>query len=120
MPPPCAPPMLELRWGRGTDVAREAADLILLDNQFTSAVAAIRLGRRIYANIRKAVVFIISVHVPILGLSIIPVIVGDWPRLLLPLHIVFLEFVIDPSCTLVFEAEQEDSLWNAQTTEKSE
>ncbi len=96
--------------GRGTDVAREAADLVLLDDQFTSIVAAIRLGRRIYANIRKAVVFIISVHVPIVGLSIIPVIAGDWPLLLLPLHIVFLEFVIDPSCTLVFEAERADPL----------
>lgn len=96
--------------GRGTDAAPETADLPLLDDQFTSIVAPIRPGRRIYANVRKAVVFIISVHVPIVGLSIIPVIAGDWPILLLPLHIVFLEFVIDPSCTLVFEPERADPL----------
>jgi Ca2+-transporting ATPase len=94
--------------GRGTDVAREAADLVLLDDDFSSIVGAIRLGRRIYDNIRKAIVFIFAVHVPIIGLSMIPVLKGDWPLLLMPLHIVFLEFVIDPSCTLVFEAEAGD------------
>ena len=94
--------------GRGTDVAREAADLVLMDDDFLSIVGAIRLGRRIYDNIRKAIAFIFAVHVPIVGLSMIPVMEGDWPLLLMPLHIVFLEFVIDPSCTLVFEAEAGD------------
>ena len=94
--------------GRGTDVAREAADLVLMDDDFSSIVGAIRLGRRIYDNIRKAIAFIFAVHVPIVGLSMIPVMEGDWPLLLMPLHIVFLEFVIDPSCTLVFEAEAGD------------
>ena len=91
--------------GRGTDVAREAASLVLLDDDFSSIVAAIRLGRRIYDNIRKAVGFILAVHVPIAGLSMIPVFFADWPLLLLPIHIVFLELIIDPACSLVFEAE---------------
>ncbi|MBK8482335.1 MAG: cation-translocating P-type ATPase [Proteobacteria bacterium] len=91
---------------RGTDVAREAAALVLLDDDFSSIVAAVRLGRRIFDNIRKAVAFILAVHVPIAGLSMIPVLLGDWPLLLLPVHIVFLELVIDPSCSLVYEAEE--------------
>lgn len=91
--------------GRGTDVARESASLVLLDDDFSSIVAAIRLGRRIFDNIKKAVAFILTVHVPIAGLSMIPVFFGDWPLLLLPIHIVFLELIIDPSCSLIFEAE---------------
>jgi len=92
--------------GRGTDVAREAASLVLLDDDFSSIVAAIRLGRSIFDNIKKAVTFIVAVHVPIVGLSMIPVFVPSWPLLLFPVHIVFLELVIDPSCTLIFEAEE--------------
>lgn len=94
---------------RGTEVAREAAALILLDDAFESIVAAIRQGRRIYANIVKASRFILAVHVPIAGLSMLPVLMGDWPLILLPVHIVFLEFIIDPSCALIFESEREDS-----------
>jgi Ca2+-transporting ATPase len=94
---------------RGSDVAREAADLVLLDDSFESLVEAVRLGRRIYANIRKATSFILAVHVPIAGLSLLPVLAGDWPLLLLPVHIVFLELVIDPTCALVFEAERADA-----------
>ena len=91
--------------GRGTDVAREAASLVLLDDDFSSIVGAIRRGRTIYDNIKKAIVFTIAVHIPIAGLSMIPVFFAGWPLLLLPIHIVFLELVIDPSCSLVFEAE---------------
>jgi Ca2+-transporting ATPase len=91
--------------GRGTDVAREAADLVVLDDDFASIVVAIRLGRRIFDNIRKAIAFTFAVHVPIAGLSMLPVFLADWPLLLLPTHIVFLELIIDPSCSLVFEAE---------------
>ena len=92
--------------GRGTDVARESASLVLLDDAFSSIVAAVRLGRRIYDNIRKATAFIVAVHVPIAGLSMIPVLLPTWPLLLLPVHIVFLELIIDPACSLVFEAER--------------
>ncbi len=92
--------------GRGTDVAREAASLVLLDDEFSSIVAAIRLGRRIYDNIRKATAFILAVHIPIAGLSMLPVFIPGWPLLLLPVHIAFLQLVIDPSCSLIFEAEE--------------
>lgn len=95
--------------GRGTDVAREVASLVLLDDDFSSIVAAVRLGRRIYDNIRKAIVFIVAVHVPIAGLSMIPVFVPGWPLLLLPVHIALLELIIDPSCSLIFEAEQPEA-----------
>lgn len=91
--------------GRGTDVAREAASLVLLDDEFSSIVAAVKLGRRIYDNIRKAIIFVVAVHVPIAGLSIVPVLMPGWPLLLLPVHIALLELIIDPSCTLIFEAE---------------
>ena len=95
--------------GRGTDVAREAASLVLLDDDFSSIVAAIRLGRRIFDNIKKAIVFIVAVHVPIAGLSILPVFFAGWPLLMLPVHIVFLELIIDPSCSLIFEAEHAEA-----------
>jgi len=92
---------------RGTDVAREAADLVLLDDDFSSIVKAIRLGRRIFDNLKKAIAYIISVHVPIAGAALVPVFMG-WPIILYPAHIVFLELVIDPACSLVFEAESEE------------
>lgn len=95
--------------GRGTDVAREAASLVLLNDDFSSIVAAVRLGRRIFDNIKKAIAFILAVHVPIAGLSILPVFFGDWPLLLLPVHIGFLELIIDPSCSLIFEAEDAEA-----------
>ncbi|MBP7121167.1 MAG: cation-translocating P-type ATPase [Methanolinea sp.] len=93
--------------GRGTDVAREASALVLLDDNFASIVAGIRMGRRIYANLRKAMAYIISIHVPIAGLSLFPVLLG-WPLILLPVQIVFLELIIDPACSVVFEAEREE------------
>ncbi len=90
--------------GRGTDVARESASLVLLDDDFDSIVQAVRMGRRIFDNLKKAMMFIFSVHVPIAGLSLIPVIF-EWPLALFPVHIVFLELIIDPACSIVFEAE---------------
>jgi len=93
--------------GRGTDVAREAAGLVVLDDDFTSIVAAIRLGRRIFDNLRKAMAYIFAVHVPIAGLSLVPVLVG-WPLVLFPVHIVFMELIIDPASSTVFEAEPEE------------
>ena len=89
---------------RGTDVAREASDLVLLNDDFSSIVIAVRYGRRVFANLRKAIVFVVAVHVPIVGLSLVPVFVG-WPILLLPVHILFLQLIIDPACSVVFEAE---------------
>ena len=90
---------------RGTDVAREAASLVLVDDEFTSLVAAIGMGRRIYENIRSAMSYLVAVHIPLAGAVLLPLLLG-WPLLLFPLHVVFLEFVIDPACSLVFEREQ--------------
>ncbi|HET7885392.1 MAG TPA: cation-translocating P-type ATPase [Bradyrhizobium sp.] len=93
--------------GRGTDVAREASSIVLLDDDFGSIATAIRLGRRIYDNLRKAMTFIVAVHVPIAGLALLPLIIG-LPIIFGPLHIAFLELIIDPVCSLVFEAEKEE------------
>jgi Ca2+-transporting ATPase len=93
--------------GRGTDVAREASSIVLLDDDFGSIFTAVRLGRRIYDNLRKAVSFILAVHVPIAGLALLPLVFG-LPIIFSPIHIVFLEMIIDPVCSLVFEAEGEE------------
>ena len=93
--------------GRGADVAREAAALVLLDDAFESIVAAIRMGRRIFDNLRKALSYILAVHVPIAGLALIPLLLG-WPIVFYPVHIVFLELIIDPACSIAFEAEPEE------------
>ena len=92
---------------RGTDVAREAAALVLLEDDFGSVVETVRMGRRIYENIRNAMRYIIAVHVPTVGMSFLPLVLG-WPLLLFPVHIVFLEFVIDPACSVAFEAEDNE------------
>jgi Ca2+-transporting ATPase len=89
---------------RGTEVAREAAALVLLNDDFSSLLTAVRYGRRVFANLRKAIVFVVAVHVPIVGLSIAPLLFG-WPLLLTPVHILFLQLIIDPACSVVFEAE---------------
>lgn len=92
---------------RGTDVAREAASLVLLDDDFSSIVRAVRLGRRIFDNLQKAMAYILAIHVPIAGMSLLPVLL-KWPLVLFPVHIVFLELVIDPACSIAFEAEPEE------------
>lgn len=92
---------------RGTDVAREAASIVLLDDNFASIVQGVRVGRRIFANLQKAMMYLLIVHMPIITLSLFPVFLG-WSLVLLPIHIVFIEFVIDPSCTLIFEGEDEE------------
>lgn len=93
--------------GRGTDVAREASAIVLLDDDFGSIVKAIRMGRRIYDNLRKAMGFIVAVHIPIAGLALLPLLTG-MPLLLGPIHIAFLEMIIDPVCSLAFEAEEDE------------
>jgi Ca2+-transporting ATPase len=92
---------------RGTDVAREASSIVLLDDDFSSIVKAIRMGRRIFDNLKKAMTYILAIHVPIAGMSLLPVLF-NWPLVLLPFHIVFLELIIDPACSIVFEAEPEE------------
>ncbi|MDE2485986.1 MAG: cation-translocating P-type ATPase [Alphaproteobacteria bacterium] len=89
---------------RGTDVAREAAALVLLDDSFASIVGGVRLGRRIFVNLRRALTYVTAIHVPIAGLALLPILFG-LPQLLFPMHVVLLELAIDPICALVFEGE---------------
>lgn len=92
----------------GTDVAREASSLVLMDDNFSSIVAAVRMGRRIFDNLQKAFGYTFAIHVPIAGLSLIPILLGNFPIILWPVHIVFLELIIDPACSIIFEAEKEE------------
>lgn len=92
----------------GTDVARQAAALVLLDDNFSSLVAAIRIGRRVYSNIKRAMVYTLGAHIPIIGMTLIPVLC-KWPLMFYPIHIVFLEMIINPACSIVFEAEDEEA-----------
>ena len=93
---------------KGTDVAREAASLVLMDDNFASIVGAVKMGRKIFDNLQKALGYIFAIHVPIAGLSLIPVLFADLPLILWPVHIVFLELIIDPACSMIFEAEKEE------------
>ena len=93
--------------GRGTDVAREAAALVVLDDDFSSIVQAIRSGRRVFDNLKNAMAYILAIHVPIAGMSLLPVLLQA-PLLLLPIHIALLHLIIEPACSVVFEAEPED------------
>jgi len=93
---------------RGTDVAREASSLVLTDDNFSSIVGAVRMGRRIFDNMQKAFGYIFAIHVPIAGLSMIPVFFSDAPLLLFPVHVAFLELIIDPACSVIFESEKEE------------
>ncbi len=94
--------------GRGTDVARESASLVLLDDDFNSIVGAVKMGRRIFDNLKKAMSYIFSIHVPIAGLSLLPLLINK-DLILFPIHIVFLQLIIDPACSVVFEAEKEEA-----------
>lgn len=93
---------------KGTDVAREASSLVLLDDNFASIVSAIRLGRKIFDNLQKAMSYIIAIHIPIIGLTLLPAFFSSLPILLMPLHIVLMELIIDPICSIAFEHEQEE------------
>ena len=93
---------------RGTDVAREAGQLVLLHDDFTSLAAAVRIGRRVVDNLRKALAYLLAIHLPILGLTLVPIALS-WPLVLLPAHIAFLHLIIDPASSVAFEAEPEEA-----------
>lgn len=93
---------------KGTDVAREASSLVLMDDNFASIVGGIRLGRRIFDNLQKALGYTFAIHVPIAGLSLLPILMGNYPLILMPVHIVFLELIINPTCAIIFEAEKDE------------
>lgn len=90
------------------DVAREASSLVLLNDDFSSIVNAIRQGRQIYDNLQKAVAYVVAVHVPIAGAAFVPLLFG-LPPMLTPIHILFLEMIIDPACAIVFETEASEA-----------
>ncbi|PKN80393.1 MAG: ATPase [Candidatus Cloacimonetes bacterium HGW-Cloacimonetes-1] len=94
---------------RGTDVAREASSLVLIDDDFSSIVSAVKMGRRVFDNLQKAIAYILSIHVPIAGMALLPVLIKGYPLVFLPIHIVFLELIIDPACSVVFEMEKEEA-----------
>jgi Ca2+-transporting ATPase len=94
--------------GKGTDVAREASSLVLLDDNFSSIVSAVKLGRRIYDNLQKAMSYIIAIHIPIIVLTLLPAFFPSLPIIFWPLHVVFLEMIIDPVCSIAFESEKEE------------
>lgn len=94
--------------GRGTDVAREAAGLVITDDDFTAIVDGVRMGRGLFDRLRRAMSFIVAVHVPIFGMALLPLVNGDWPLVLLPIQLAILELVIDPTCSIVFEADRSD------------
>ncbi|EKD24851.1 MAG: hypothetical protein ACD_80C00146G0006 [uncultured bacterium (gcode 4)] len=93
---------------RGTDVAREASAIVLLDDDFSSIVRGVRMGRKIFDNLKKAMIYIVSVHIPIAGMAILPILFWR-PIILYPVHIVFMELLIDPACSIIFEWEKEES-----------
>jgi Ca2+-transporting ATPase len=93
---------------RGTDVAREAADLVLVDDNFASIVRGIRVGRRIFGNLQKSMRYIFAIHIPIAGMALTPMVMA-WPALMLPLHVALLELIIDPACSIAFENEPADA-----------
>jgi len=93
---------------RGTDVAREAAAVVLLEDDFAALVHGIRMGRRVVDNLKKALAYILAVHLPIVGLTLVPIAMG-WPLVLMPIHVAFLHLVIDPACSVVFESQLEEA-----------
>ncbi len=105
---------------KGTDVAREASSLVLLDDNFASIVHAIRTGRKIYDNLQKAMSYIMAIHIPIIGLVLLPAFFPALPILLMPLHIVFMELIIDPVCSVAFESEQEEKAVMSRPPRKSD
>jgi Ca2+-transporting ATPase len=106
---------------KGTDVAREASSLVLLDDNFASIVSAIRLGRKIFDNLQKAMSYIIAIHIPIIGLTLLPAFFSTLPILLMPLHIVILELIIDPVCSIAFEHEvEEENIMNRNPRDSRE
>jgi Ca2+-transporting ATPase len=93
---------------KGTDVAREASSLVIIDDNFASIVAAIHSGRRIFDNLQKAMSYVLAIHIPIIGLVLLPTFLQTIPILLMPLHIIFMELIIDPICSIAFESEQDE------------
>jgi len=105
--------------GRGTDVAREASAMVITDDNFVSIVSGIKRGRTIFENIKKAIIYVIAIHVPIFGMAIIPILNPLWPLVFLPALIAFHEIIIDPAASVVYEVEESDAEIMNQKPRKS-
>ena len=95
---------------KGTEIAKEAANLILIDDDFSKMVDAIAMGRKIYLNLKKAIQYIISIHIPIILIVFIPLALGwVYPNIFTPVHIIFLEIIMGPTCSIIYENEPMES-----------
>lgn len=91
---------------KGTEIARQAADLILTDDNIESMVTAIKEGRKIFSNLKKAIRYIISIHIPIVSVASVPLLFGwSLPNIFTPVHLIFLELIMGPTCSVFFERE---------------
>jgi Ca2+-transporting ATPase len=91
---------------RGTEIAKQAANLILIDDDFSKMIDAIAMGRKIYVNLKKAIQYIISIHIPIILIVFIPLALGWlYPSIFTPVHIIFLEIIMGPTCSIIYENE---------------
>ena len=91
---------------KGTEIAKQAASLILLEDDLSKMVDAVAMGRRIYTNLKKAIQYIISIHIPIILTVFIPLVLGWlYPNILSPVHVIFLELIMGPTCSIIFENE---------------
>ena len=91
---------------KGTEIAKQAANLILVDDDFSKLVDAIAMGRKIYSNLKKAIQYIISIHIPIILIVFIPLALGwIYPNIFSPVHVIFLEIIMGPTCSIIYENE---------------
>jgi Ca2+-transporting ATPase len=91
---------------RGTEIAKQAANLILIDDDFAKMTEAIAMGRKIYINLKKAIQYIISIHIPLILIVFIPLALGwIYPNIFSPVHIIFLEIIMGPTCSIIYENE---------------
>lgn len=89
---------------KGTEIAKQAASLILVEDDLSKMVDAIGMGRRIYSNLKKAIQYIISIHIPIIVTVFLPLVLGwIYPAIFSPVHIIFLELIMGPTCSIIFE-----------------
>ena len=95
---------------KGTEIAKQAANLILIDDDLAKMTDAIAMGRKIYINLKKAIQYIISIHIPIVMIVFIPLVLGwIYPNIFSPVHIIFLEIIMGPTCSIIYENEPMES-----------
>jgi Ca2+-transporting ATPase len=100
---------------KGTEIAKQAANLILIDDDFSKMTEAIAMGRKIYINLKKAIQYIISIHIPIILIVFVPLVLGwIYPNIFSPVHIIFLEIIMGPTCSIIYENEPMESYLMSQ------